>query len=185
MKAPNFRKVPSLSIAAGLQRSLITPLPVMGRLLTRAGWRNGAIGGVTVFTDNSNAGNGTFITNGGTVDHAAGGETEFFGNASAGNAHFVTNGGQANGANGGVTVFDNHSTAGNGTFVSNGGTVAGAGNGNVLPGERQCGQRTSVANGASTDGADPGITGFLYTTTASNAILIADGGTGGGRGRHH
>ena len=44
------------------------------------------------------------------------------------------------------------------------------------------GNGTFVANGALTDGADPGVTGFLYTTTASNVTLIANGGTGGGRG---
>src|SRR6266496_3431434 len=120
----------------------------------------------------------------------------FGGNSTAGNATFTNNG---------LMTFTNTSTAGNGTFTNPGfiqfgevpGDASTAGNGIFTnPGSASstvggglvvfhfgtAGDATFINDGATASGGIAGETLFQDTGDAANALLIANGGTGGGDG---
>ncbi len=133
----------------------------------------GLEGGTTSFYESSSAGTGHFINNGGLSSNGAGGITEFRDNSSAGNGIFTNNGGTG-GLAAGTTFFTDTATADHGTFINNPGgqTFFGIGFG---------GTGTFINNGASVMDARGGATIF-YDGDAENALLIANGGSGGGLG---
>jgi hypothetical protein len=165
-----------------------------GTFINNGGTVTGAEGGLTSFTsffgDAATAANGTFTNNGGTASGAQGGSTQFDsvgGTATAANGTFTNNGGTVTGAQGGFTsFFGDAATAANGTFTNNGGTASGAQGGSTqfesVGGMATAANGTFTNNGGTVTGAQGGFTEFLFNTTAGNATLIANGGTGGGEG---
>lgn len=110
-------------------------------------------GGAVAFADSASAGNATIVLNGGTASNAPGAMVHFMGSATADQATVTLNGGQASGAGGAFIDFRFTTTAGEGIFVVNGGTVSGA------------------------EGAELDI-----FSSAGNATITTNGGTGGGDG---
>ena len=76
---------------------------------------SGARGGLTFFSGDSTADNGTFINKGATISGATGGLTEFTGASTADNAILIANGG-TNGGGGGVISFSDCSDCGVGAL---------------------------------------------------------------------
>ena len=147
---------------------------------TNLGGDTSSAGGVTQFGGNSDAGNATF-TNQPPLQPGSGGLTQFFNNATAANA-MVINAGGGNGANGGETDFFDSSDAGSGTFVSEAGTAAGSfGNGQTrFFNTASAANGTFIAYGGMTTSAFGGLIDFGESSTASSAILIANGAQNGG-----
>jgi autotransporter-associated beta strand protein len=106
--------------------------------------------GAIVFTNSATAGSGTFFTN------TPRSVTHFSGTSTAGNGNFINNGaaiGGPGGSSAGETLFVGTSSAANGTFTNNGATLS---------------------------GGYGGMTVFGEGSTAGNATLIANRGSGGG-----
>lgn len=148
-----------------------------------SGSRLATIGGALIdFFDSSNAGAGTFTTQAGTVSEGFGGTAEFYDNSTAGNGTFINQGASHAGAVGGDTTFWGDSSGGSGTFTADAATVAGGHGGYVRFFERSnAGSGTYIAHGSDLAGAGPGSIEF-FSGSASDATLIADGGSNGGHG---
>jgi autotransporter-associated beta strand protein len=142
--------------------------------------------GVTVFADQAKAGHATFINNPAEVAGLHAGQTGFFNDSSAGNGTFICEGAAIAGAYPGFVYFSDGTTAGNGTFVLIGGGVSGAEGGYVnLFGNDTvtgAGAATFTLNGGSVQGAGGGSLYFLQGSLAEDAMILANGGSGGGQG---
>ena len=126
------------------------------------------IGGFVTFTNSSTAGDSTFNNN----------AVLFFdGNSTAGNGTFTNPGF----IQFGETPFD-ASTAGNGTFTNPGSADSTVGGGFVVFHFGTAGDATFINDGATASGGIAGETLFQDTGDAGNAMLIANGGVGGGDG---
>ena len=126
------------------------------------------IGGFVTFTNSSTAGDSTFNNN----------AVLFFdGNSTAGNGTFNNPGFIQFGEN----PFDT-STAGNGTFTNPGSADSTVGGGLIVFHFGTAGDATFINDGATASGGIAGETLFQDTGDAGNAVLIANGGVGGGDG---
>ena len=126
------------------------------------------IGGFVTFTNSSTADDSTFNNN----------AVLFFdGNSTAGNGTFNNPGFIQFGEN----PFDT-STAGNGTFTNPGSADSTVGGGLIVFHFGTAGDATFVNDGATASGGIAGETLFQDTGDAGNAVLIANGGVGGGDG---
>ena len=126
------------------------------------------IGGFVTFTNSSTAGDSTFNNN----------AVLFFdGNSTAGNGTFTNPGFIQFGEVPGDT-----STAGNGTFTNPGSADSTVGGGLIVFHFGTAGDATFINDGATASGGIAGETLFQDTGDAGNAMLIANGGVGGGDG---
>jgi hypothetical protein len=126
------------------------------------------IGGFVTFTNSSTAGDSTFNNN----------AVLFFdGNSTAGNGTFNNPGFIQFGEN----PFDT-STAGNSTFTNPGSADSTVGGGLIVFHFGTAGDATFINDGATASGGIAGETLFQDTGDAGNAVLIANGGVGGGDG---
>jgi len=137
------------------------------------------------FINNATAGSLTVFT---------GGQITFGGTSTAGNATFnnnisitFTNDATAGDAtfniiDGAVLFFDGNSTAGSGTFTNPGSTASTLGGGFIVFHFGTAGDATFINDGATASGGIAGETLFQDTGDAGNAVLIANGGVGGGDG---
>ena len=141
------------------------------------------------FSDNSSAGTGTFINSGrstitfgdsSTADHGifvcnSGGLIFFINNCTAGNGIFTIN-------SGGVLEFlIGTESAGSGTFIINAGMASGAQGGFVTL-INAAENANFTVNGAALSDADAGTLSIGETATLDNAVVVANGGSGGGPG---
>ena len=157
---------------------------------------NATAGSLTVFTGGqitfggtSTAGNATFnnnisitFTNDATAGDATfniidGAVLFFDGNSTAGSGTFTNPGFIQFGEN----PFD-AATAGNGTFTNPGSTASTLGGGFIVFHFGTAGDATFINDGATASGGIAGETLFQDTGDAGNAVLIANGGVGGGDG---
>ena len=146
-------------------------------------------GGQITFGGTSTAGNATFnnnisitFTNDATAGDATfniidGAVLFFDGNSTAGNGTFTNPGFIQFGEN----PFD-ASTAGNGTFTNPGSAASTLGGGFIVFHFGTAGDATFINDGATASGGIAGETLFQDTGDAGNAVLIANGGVGGGDG---
>ena len=126
------------------------------------------IGGFVTFTNSSTAGDSTFNNN----------AVLFFdGNSTAGNGTFTNPGFIQFGE-----VPGDASTAGNGTFTNPGSADNTVGGGLIVFHFGTAGDATFINDGATARGGIAGETLFQDTGDAGNAMLIANGGVGGGDG---
>ena len=126
------------------------------------------IGGFVTFTNSSTAGDSTFNNN----------AVLFFdGNSTAGNGTFTNPGFIQFGE-----VPGDASTAGNGTFTNPGSADSTVGGGLIVLHFGTAGDATFINDGATARGGIAGETLFQDTGDAGNAMLIANGGVGGGDG---
>jgi autotransporter-associated beta strand protein len=148
---------------------------------------NSAAGGVPgeiLFFDDSSAGNASFVNKGSDVHGSQGGRTEFSENSSAAHGSFINEGNVAEGAAGGATIFFFNANAGSGVFTNNANVATssfGAG-GCYFFETASASDGTFINNGSKAAFATGGFTLFDGHSTAGNATLIANGGSGGGRG---
>ena len=143
--------------------------------------------GTITFDNTSTAGNATFTNNGSlrfSTFSTAGDATFnniavliFDSNSTAGNGTFNNPGFIQFGEN----PFD-ASTAGNGTFTNPGSADSTLGGGLIVFHFGTAGDATFINDGATASGGIAGETLFQDTGDAANAMLIANGGTGGGDG---
>jgi autotransporter-associated beta strand protein len=139
------------------------------------------------FGGNSTAGNATFTNNGlvtftntATADDATFNNPSvliFDGDSTAGNGTFTNPGFIQFGE-----VPGDASTAGNGTFTNPGSASSTIGGGLIVFHFGTAGDATFINDGATASDGIAGETLFQDTGDAGNAILIANGGTGGGDG---
>jgi autotransporter-associated beta strand protein len=146
-------------------------------------------GGQISFGGTSTAGNATFTNNifitfsndttagDATFNIIDGGVIIFDGNSTAGNGTFTNPGF----IQFGETPFD-ASTAGNGTFTNPGSADSTVGGGFIVFHFGTAGDATFINDGATASGGIAGETLFQDTSDAGNAVLIANGGVGGGDG---
>src|SRR5215467_11960600 len=146
-------------------------------------------GGQISFGGTSTAGNATFTNNifitfsndttagDATFNIIDGGVIIFDGNSTAGNGTFTNPGF----IQFGETPFD-ASTAGNGTFANPGSADSTVGGGFIVFHFGTAGDATFINDGATASGGIAGETLFQDTSDAGNAVLIANGGVGGGDG---
>ena len=146
-------------------------------------------GGQITFGATSTAGNATFTNNifitfsndttagDATFNIIDGGVIIFDGNSTAANGTFNNPGF----IQFGETPFD-ASTAGNGTFTNPGSADSTLGGGFIVFHFGTAGDATFINNGATASGGIAGETLFQDTGDAGNAVLIANGGVGGGDG---
>jgi autotransporter-associated beta strand protein len=126
------------------------------------------IGGFVTFTNSSTAGDSTF-------NNIA--VLFFDGTSTAGNGTFTNPGFIQFGE-----VPGDAATAGNGTFTNPGSADSTVGGGLVVFHFGTAGNATFINDGATARGGIAGETLFQDTGDAGNAVLIANGGTGGGDG---
>ena len=142
--------------------------------------------GTTTFADHANAGHATFINNAAEVVGLHAGQMGFFNDSSAANGTFLCAGAAIAGAYPGFVYFSDGTTAGNGTFVLSGGGVSGADGGYVnLFGDDTAtgaGTATFILHGGAVQGAGGGSLNFLQGSLADDAMILANGGSGGGQG---
>ncbi len=124
--------------------------------------------GLMTFTNTSTAGDATFTNNVALI---------FDGNSTAGNGTFNNPGFIQFGE-----VPGDASTAGNGIFTNPGSASSTVGGGLVVFHFGTAGDATFINDGATASGGIAGETLFQDTGDAANALLIANGGTGGGDG---
>jgi len=152
-------------------------------IITNTGSKTGLEGGFVSFWDESTAGAATIINLGADDNQAGpGGQTYFNDGTSAGNGTFICTGSTAAAAFAGSVIFAPGSTAANGTFTINGSTVKGGLGGYMVVNAARAGTATITLNGATVAHGGRALLSFLDGADAEKATLIANGGSGGGRG---
>lgn len=147
---------------------------------------SGGYGGGVGFGDFSTAGNAVFVLNPATANNFDSGSLGFSGNATAGHGVFTLNGATASGTRTEVT-FKDAATGGNGFFTVMGGKKASGLGGEVrFSGYTFTGLITTAGNatiineGGTGAGSIGGITEFSTAATAGQALIVANGGEEGG-----
>ncbi|HBJ87113.1 MAG TPA: hypothetical protein DDZ88_25285, partial [Verrucomicrobiales bacterium] len=159
-----------------------------GTFTVHGGTIGDAEGGGIEFNDNTTAATGLFTVHGGTLGEAEGGGVRFYDSSTAAHGTFTIHGGTVNGAEGGNVQFMGGSSAEAGVFTANAGGVLGAFSGSVEFGDSaSAGDAVITANGSAftgslVDGTGGGMILFEGFSSARNATLIANGGTGAGLG---
>jgi fibronectin-binding autotransporter adhesin len=142
-------------------------------------------GGIIQFVLAATAGSvTTFTQEGATLAAGAGGITQFVDQASAESAELINGGGTVAGDGGGQTQFYNGSSADAATITNKAGLAVGASGGVTFFALQNpsAGDAVITSEGATISGASGGVTMFQDGSSASNAILIASGGSNGGDG---
>ncbi len=132
--------------------------------------------GAIAFTNSATAGTGTFFTN------TPRSSTQFLGTSTAGNGNFINNGaaiGGSGGSSAGETLFAGNSSAANGTFTNNGGTLSGGFGGITLFGEGStAGNATLIANRGSGGGANAGGAILFFHKSSGGTARVEVFGNG-------
>jgi autotransporter-associated beta strand protein len=143
--------------------------------------------GFITFTDDSTAGDGTFIVEGGTGG-GFGGVIDFMPSSSAANGTFIVNGPNDADSYGGYVAIngpglsrDLDPTAGHGTFIVNGGGPDSEEGGDITVVYARGGNAVFTINGGNGQDAAPG-TIMVEFANPENATFIANGGQNGGGG---
>jgi len=140
-------------------------------------------GGTVSFSDASNAGNGTFFIEGGDVERQPpAGSVDFADTSTAGNGTFTNAGAFTSESTPGFTSFSGSSSAGNGTFTCLPGQEGGEGSRVDFYDASTAENATFTLEGATDISSGGGSAGFRDGSTAANATLIANRGSGGGGG---
>ena len=138
------------------------------------------------FYNSASAGNGLIVTRGGTAERQTGGSIMFNDTSTAANGTFTVHGNEAIGAGGGNVYFFGNSSAGNGTFTINGNAFSDDGSyyrGFVaFLGNSTADNALITVNGSAVSSGLGGVGEFAGTSSAGNATLIANAGSGGGNG---
>jgi hypothetical protein len=140
--------------------------------------RTDDFGGGTLFLARSTADHASIVNEAGGT--AFGAQTVFFADATAADARIVNVGGVA-GNRGGTTFFTETSSAGRALLSNLAGAVNAMGI-SMFKDTATAAQSTITSNGASVAGETGGRTIFIAQSTAGQATLIAQGGSGGGAG---
>jgi autotransporter-associated beta strand protein len=151
---------------------------------TNGGLPGSGGGGEISFFQSSTADHALFVNNGSTIANGGGGHIDFLGNSTAANGTFVCNPGTVSSALAGSIHFDDFSSAGNGIFTNNGTTATAVGGRGFTEffSYATGGNATIINNGSVVSNGVGGATLFTGGTNASNARLIANSGSNGGRG---
>ena len=154
---------------------------------------SGGKGGDVAFNDFSSAGNAVFVLNAATAPGHGAATMLLISNATAANAIFTLNGSTTPSGEMAridfIGIFGDICTADSGFFTINGGQGPGNSGATVdfegeagAPGTASAGTATLINNGGDGEGSLGGQTLFESYSTASQATLIANGGTNGGGG---
>jgi len=147
-----------------------------------------AYGGKVNFFDSSSAGDAVFVINPGNGGNGGFGEIQFIDHSTAGKGTFTLNSSSKPSSESAHIYFNYSATAGNGLFTVNGGRKADVTGATIQffgspPGTINAGTATIINNGGNGAGSIGGYTSFYNPqASASEAVLIANGGVNGGGG---